>query len=724
MYFVFFRKKMATLHYLTSLVLCSVSTLVLAQQSDDDIMAEYLKDLDFEQMLEIEVSLDDVFDVFDGLIKAEKVSVATGVSQSRQQAPAVTSVLTRQDIEAIGARNIDEILEQVPGLHVGRTSVGGMSTYIIRGIYTSSLNTDILFMINGVSLKSLMSGNRGMDWNGLPVQSIERIEVIRGPGSALYGADAFSGVINVITRQGHDIKGTELGAYLASFNTQGVWAAHGDTYNGFEIAAMLETNRTEGYEAIVEEDAQTQLDKTYGTSASLAPGELNNHAHATNARIDASYKDFRAQLGYIRHDDVGTAAGYTGALDPEGSSDGEWLTASLSYQRENIVPDFDITANINYLQYKSRPDDYHFYPAGAYAGLFPDGFISYTTSEENQTKLNVSGFYHGFDKHTFLVGLGYDMGELSDLKTYQNFMYHPDQSAPIPLPSVQEMPSDLEILQVDDRENWYAVLQDSWKVMKDWELTAGVRYDNYSDFGSTTNPRLALVWQTNDRLTSKLLYGKAFRAPSLAELFLKNSIMGIGNPDLEPEKLTSLELAFDYLINEQAYLSFNVFRYNIDNQIVYPDGSRYPINMKKVVGKGFETELRWKVSSRSSLLANYSLTQTEDDYGRAVANVANQLFFVRWDWMVQPNWYLDTTLQWVGDRERVEIDSRDPIDDYSVVNLTLRRKVVHDDRWNFAVGVRNVFDTDAREPTTMGSGITYDLPLAGRNWFTEVRYAF
>lgn len=138
------------------------------------------------------------------------VSIATGSEQSLRRAPAVATVITAQDIAAMGATDLDEVLESVPGLHVSRNVQGYNPLYVIRGIY-SEFNPQTLVLQNGVPMTMLFIGNRGNGWAGLPLENVARIEVIRGPGSALYGADAYSGVINIITKSAADVAGAEFG---------------------------------------------------------------------------------------------------------------------------------------------------------------------------------------------------------------------------------------------------------------------------------------------------------------------------------------------------------------------------------------------------------------------------------------------------------------------------------------------------------------------------------
>lgn len=127
------------------------------------------------------------------------VSIASGYRQPLFKAPSVATIITAEDIKAIGATDLDEVLETVPGLHVNRRQQGYNPIYTIRGIYHPA-NAQALVLINGVSISNLFQGGRNDIWGGMPVQAISRIEVIRGPGSAVYGADAFAGVINIITK--------------------------------------------------------------------------------------------------------------------------------------------------------------------------------------------------------------------------------------------------------------------------------------------------------------------------------------------------------------------------------------------------------------------------------------------------------------------------------------------------------------------------------------------
>ena len=174
------------------------------------------------------------------------VSVATGSRQPIARAPSTATVITAEEIEAMGAADLDEVLEMVPGLHVSHNAAyGNKPIYIIRGIYHEQ-NPQVLMLINGVPMTSVYLGDRGDTWGGMPVENIARIEVIRGPGSALYGADAYSGVINIITKNAAHVDATQIGARYGSFDTREGWVQHGGKWGPFDAALFFQAGKTDG----------------------------------------------------------------------------------------------------------------------------------------------------------------------------------------------------------------------------------------------------------------------------------------------------------------------------------------------------------------------------------------------------------------------------------------------------------------------------------------------
>lgn len=675
----------------------------------------------------------------------EMISIATGNSKAIATAPAIATVITAKDIKEIGATDLDQVLETVPGLHVARNAAGYDPIYTFRGIY-SQYNPQILMLINGIPITNLFVGDRNQVWGGMPVQAIARIEVIRGPGSAIYGANAFAGVINIITKTKADIAGTEIGARAGSFDTWDTWALHGGSWGGFDVAAILEYHDTNGQRQIIDADAQTFFDQQFGTHASLAPGPVNLQRENLDARLDISRENWRLRAGLQRRQNFGTGAGVAQALDPRGRFASDRWNADLTYHNpEFFTENWDVTAQLSYLNTSQVvQQNIYLYPPGAdfskglgLPAYFPDGVIGNPEVFERHVRFDMSGFYTGFKQHQIRTGMGVHYGDLYDIQETKNYRISDVTGLPQPLGSLINVTdnSSLVFLPEKARKNYYAFLQEVWSFARDWELTAGLRYDYFSDFGQTINPRLALVWLTRYNLTTKLIYGRAFRAPSFAELYNINNPIALGNPNLKPETIETVELAFDYRPIDRLNLALSLFHYQWDDIIQFapdPNNPNTPINIAQNIGKqvglGLELEAEWKFTRNFRLLGNYAFQHSalNEITGNSVANAPQHQIYLRADWEFLPGWRLNPQVKWIGDRPRAVGDPRSKISDYSIFDFTLRRMAIKD-QWEVAFSVRNLFDNDAREPSLWNGKaalIPNDLPLAGRNFYGEIRFHF
>ena len=677
------------------------------------------------------------------------VSIATGQRQPLSRAPAVATVITVQDIRAMGATNLDEVLETVAGLHGSLSSLRFSSIYSIRGIRTDA-NPEVLMLINGVPITQLHLGGRGQQ-NTLPVESIERVEVVLGPYSAVYGADAFSGVVNVITKTGNDIRGTEIGGRAGSFDSWWGWLQHGGKWAGFDVAVSLEWSSTDGDpNRIITQDAQTLFDRILGTSASLAPGPANTGGERLDTRLTLSRGNWDFHFWNWRQYDFGVGPGFALALDPTGRGDADDYLLDLGYRNAQLFRNWDISTRLSYLDVNTTSQQRLFPPGTVLpigsdgninprdpAGLvlFPDGLIGDPSVFERDWRLDLSGFYSGFNRHRIRVATGFSYG---DLFAHEQKNFGPgviDGTEGIVGGSLTDVTNTpFVFIEPHSRAAYYASLQDQWSFAPDWELTGGVRFDDYSDFGSTVNPRLALVWQTAYNLSTKLLYGRGFRAPSFAELFVINNPVALGNPDLKPETINSLELATDYQPAENLRSQFSIFGYRIENLIRVvpnPDGtSATNQNTGSQTGYGFEAEIRWQAATNLSVTGNYAFQRATDGAtGRDAGNYPGSQIYMRGDWRFLPDWNLDTQVNWVADRRRPPGDPRSELTNYATVDLTLRRSRVHE-HWDIALSARNLFDERGFEPSPTdlslpgGSLVPGDFPLQGRSIYGEVRCHF
>ncbi len=657
----------------------------------------------------------------------DMIRIATGQEQLIYAAPAVASVITAKEIANIGATDIDEALETVPGLHVARDSLGYNPIYTFRGIY-SKFNPQVLMLINGIPITNSYLGNRNLIWGGMPVEMISRIEVIRGPGSALYGADAFAGVINIITKNYDDIKGTEIGVRAGSFDTQDLWALSHADWNGYKMAWGLELHDTDGQKEIIESDAQSGLDALLATDASLAPSGPSLSRENLDGRFDISKGLWRWRSGLQFRHNFGLGVGLgTNALDQNGRYRSQRLNTDLTYQNKDFRKKTQLDFEISYLDTtQSTEKNTMLFPAGANlgSGAFPFGISGNPEVFERHFKIQPMLTFTQFSRHNISLGFGHKFDDIYKIRESKNF----DSATFAPLNSdgalVDFSDTPLAFIPEISRRSYYLFTQDIWQLANDWELTSGVRYDHYSDFGDTVNPRVALVWNTSYALTTKFLYGQAFRAPAFADTALVNNPSGLGNPNIKPETLRSLELAFDYHPTPTFRTGLNLFRYQWQDIITYlPDLGAPTIsaqNFGEQTGHGIEFESDWDVNQQLKLIGNISIQKSTNEISNQDAgNAPDRDFYLRAEW--QPIDRVKANLQstWIQDRERPAGDSRPFIANYNTTDINLNQTTA-DKSWQYGLSIKNVFDSDRREPAT--PNIVNDLPLESRSFWVELSY--
>lgn len=652
------------------------------------------------------------------------VSIATGSQQSLRRAPAVATVITSEDIAAMGATDLDEVLETVPGLHVNRAANSYTPLYVIRGVF-SQYNPQVLVMQNGIPVTTLFIGSKGNLWGGYPVEHVARIEIIRGPGSALYGADAFSGVINIITKSAAETPGTEIGLRGGSFATRNAWVQHGGKIGSVDVAAYLRIGSSEGFKGAVDADAQTRFDRIFGTRASLAPGAVLSGYDALDGNLDLGFEKWRAHVGYKFRDNLGTGAGIASALDPVGRERSERLTGDVSWTDPQFSKDWGLGFVVSYLHYAQIiPVPLQLFPPGSNigGGVSSTGFLGAPETWERQLRLSAYATYSGFAGHSLRLGLGHDDLDLYKTAELRSFTYSPVGSlVPLPGGGVVNFSDTNPFMFPHRRLVDYVYAQDEWSFAKDWALTAGLRHDRYSDFGGTTNPRVALVWDASLDVTAKLMAGRAFRAPSFNEVYSITNPVAIGNPDLLPELVTTVEAAASWQARRDLQVNLSLFRYDMKDTIRLVGGKYF--NTGALHGNGGELEAVWEASRSMRLTGSYSWQTSIDESTQQDAGYApHNHVYGRADWRFAGNWMAGAQLNWVSDRRRAAGDVRPKIADYTTVDVNLATAAKHQ-HWSFALGLRNIFNADVREPSVApGTAIPNDLPMAPFSAYLQARY--
>ena len=372
----------------------------------------------------------------------------------------------------------------------------------------------------------------------------------------------------------------------------------------------------------------------------------------------------------------GRGPGAADSIDP-GYYERRDANFDLSWQKQEVLPDLDMNARIAYFKRFGSSEDTgtSLFPEGAFFGAFPQGVLSYQTQRELVVLLDMLSFFHGLKDHEMLFGTGFHWKDLDKVTSIINYEFVNGSFVPTPLRDVSD--TDEVFMPEKQRTSYYFMFQDEWRFAENWTLTSGLRFDDFDDFGSTTTPRVALVWQSTPTVTSKLMYGEAFRAPALTELYVTANPNATGNPDLEPEKLRNIELAFMWNPTATLNASFNLFRYQIR------DGIRYTPAPK-------------------------------------------ELGYARMDWDLGAL-TLSPQIRYVGTRHREIFDPRDDLSGYTAIDLTARYESIGN--WSVAFIGRNITDEDTRDasrgPNDSSSGrprIYYGDPQPGRSLTLELNF--
>jgi outer membrane receptor protein involved in Fe transport len=561
---------------------------------------------------------------------------------------------------------------------------------------------------------------------------VARIEVIRGPGSALYGADAYSGVINIITKSASDIDGTRIGLRAGTEVSRGAWALHGAKYGPWDVAASLSVNTTQGMRKVIESDAQTHFDGLYGTRSSLAPGKTQAGRDNLLAHVELSWNKVRVRAGVLGVDHAGVVTGVAGALDTRSYGKSRRTHAQLTANDVDLAPHWRLGTTLSWMNHVTEyPRALMLFPPGAFGGRFPNGMYGAPNTWENHWRGAVQATYIGMAGHQLKAGLGVDDLDLYNAREFKNFVLHADD-APTLLGDgdIVEVPGSASFLLPHRRLVRHAFVQDEWRLTRDWALTAGLRRDLYSDVGGTTNPRMALVWDASLDVTAKLLYGRAFRAPSFTELYSINNPVMVGNPALKPETIRTVEGALSWQVQPRTLLQFSTFRYDASD-LITPIGSPATYtNAGTQRGHGFELEARHTYNQQTAITGHYAWQRSIDvATGHDAGYAPRHRLYARLNWTGPWGVLCNAQANVVASRLRAAGDTRPPVSDYTTVDVTARTPRTPTG-WDLTVSVRNLFNADAREPSLYSVGgvpavaWANDLPLPGRTawiqWSTDL----
>jgi outer membrane receptor for ferrienterochelin and colicins len=592
-----------------------------------------------------------------------QVDISTGTSKLIHQAPGVAYVITAPDIARMGARNMQEVLESIPGFNVYLyQSLVNSPIVDMRGLL-SERGGYILFLRDGRPLR-LLSNNTMPEVFQLPVHFIERIEVVRGPASAVYGPDALAAAVNIITRSRPDEAGVRVGDNDATAG----WAGISGKLSMFEWSVAASTSRY-NIEAV--------------TRRRQPPREFTQDFGQNYADVDAkvSAGPFRVSLWALNYhkEETGNPA------NPRGFTD---------VRTRHRHADVEYAANLGATT-ELKADLFYTYFRGTRQNELVMGQPTNGDNGEERTTANVTFTETRFASHRLRANAGF-MRERRG-----NYL-----APPPPPPGAPPPPPP----QPSSRDVSFASVQDEFAFRADWELTAGIRVDRYDDLGSIYSPRAGLVWTIDPTLTAKLLQSSGFRAPGPA---LTNTT------STRPEEAKNLELAFDYRPNERWRAVANAYRYSANNLTVAGGPTAVPVSRE---GKGGEVEISWLASQAFKLETSLATVSAKDRRTDARAPYTPRTSAkVSANWRPRDDWTWHVRWEGYWDIARPANDPRPALQDFQLVHATVRHEFNRNISALFAV--HNLFDKRTYIPVLSGANMD-DYQLAPRNLSLQVEVRF
>jgi outer membrane receptor protein involved in Fe transport len=553
------------------------------------------KTIDTEQLGKM--SLNDLLNV--------DVSVASRVESSAADAPSSVTVFTREEIRRMGVTTLQELLNFVPGFQSMReVEQGWYDTIGARG-RSNALSDSVLVLVDGQRVNDLYTGGAALLNRMMAVENIRQVEIIRGPGSALYGANAFLGVIDVKTLSGVD----SLWLGIGNAGTRVAAVSLSKKVDDITIDAFVRVSERAGFIYRDVTDIHTAVNGL--------TGDQQDRAQALDATAAIQYEGVTLRVRHMaRH-----VAGYlTFATidDPNVFEDTQQSSIVASYAKKFDI--FDVSGSVGYTEDEWRSVSM-LAPAGTDLGgglILPTDFRGGPFLKTHYYSANVDATMRPTPELTVAGGAAFEYSKYSVLGDFYN--YNPltlDYFGQVQL--VTDAPFNKRLA----REVFGAYAQVTYKAMENLSATAGVRVDVYNDFGSSLNPRAAVVYKTPIESRIKLMYGRAFRAPNFLELHDQFNPVDFGNEKLTAETIDTFEAAYVQDLGKVFRGTVTYFENILNNEVTFgTPGPADPANpymaptyansTESTHTRGIEAELRAQVAPGLDVYGTYTHLAGDD----------------------------------------------------------------------------------------------------------------
>lgn len=621
----------------------------------------------------------DILDLLHG--DMQKYSkIATDTKQNVDYMPYVVSVLQNEELTKLGILSLREALSLVPGVDIS-IGMAGVKNPIFRGSNPFAMGQSKL-IIDGIVVNDQIFGayNQYLD---MPIDIIERIEVVRGPGSLLSNVNAYAGSIHVITKANKDDGLDKEASVFTAFGSEeylmgGFVATHKD--GDFELSSDLFYQQHD-------KKSFTGPDR-FGNSKD-APLGLKNYALG----INTTYKDLYFKGRFTNNEsEISYGQSFSLSYDDSDYLDVQNNSLELGYG-------FDLgdktrgTFSVGYfdewreMQNEVMPDGSSMTVNGMLM-TFPNGLYLLVNYTEQTFKERFEVKSSILDGHKIIAGI-----ELSQSRVKDNTAQQSMNNLQTLIPK--------ELLATSRREHSSFYFDDLIDINEQTSLQIGAKFDHYSDVKDQFSPRFALVYRHDDENLYKLMYTHSYREPSWREQYLIGSHYFSASIDTKEESVDAYEAAYIRKFGLHSDLKFNAFYLKNKDQIYFENQNpRVFENRDDNELYGLESELEISLSE-DKFYMNYSYVDGSNVSG-SLANSTQHMARAYYIYNISDDISFSPLVKYVGEKERVKGDTREVLDDYITTDLSATYSYKPDDL-TVSLSVKNIFNTTYHLPAPDGT---------------------
>lgn len=617
----------------------------------------------------------------DSIIQLDDIIIsATRNPASLNKITASSSIITEDQIKKSTATNLKGLLGSSNLVHILDYGTGSLSSVSIRG----STSSQVLILLDGERINSPLSG--GVDIDNLPVSNIKRVEIIRGGQSAMYGADAVGGIINIITKQPYG-SSVDLWTGAGAFSTYSYGIGASGQVKSLSGLISLSNDQSKSDFPFLDKNGKIVIRENADYKKRNAMGKvLWNFSDSTNFTVSLNHS----------YSDNGSP-GMIGLYTPQAEKHEKWNNI-------NIDIEHDFNSNDSFKAFVNRRSTVLRYIDPQYPYPTDDTHKSNTTSAEIQTYL--------LRRTLFPLTCGIQIRDENVKST-----------------TVKER--DRIAFGGYIQQELQKILSDNILNVKEILIFPAIRWDRYSDFDSGFSPKIGLLASFGNSFSIRTNAGRSYRAPTMNDLYWPEEPYASGNPNLKPERSIDMDAGINLFLKKPSIIpNISVLRISTTYFLSHiSDGIRWtpgkggkwsPINITEINSSGIELETKVNISVFDtpdilSFGANYTFISAKDKLKRQLTNQPKHAFGYNFQIGTGRLWVLAQGLY--NSRRYYTVQNTKWLDPFVKhdVKIGTERRIYGSAKTSLIFEIRNIFDTRYQ--------ILADYPLPGREWNVKISFS-